>query len=285
MFSRSKTSIIPYEIVWETSDRSQKLEEIYHRGQDKIWNGRDVLEDLLKKHGEIDLDRTVAASLQRVFSLILWGEYAAWTISSQLAASLEDMGAKMAATSQAHDEARHFYVMRDYLRLLGPLPTALPEPSERVLSQVLSTDSLPKKLLGMQLMVEPVAMTLFQLIREKKTEPVLCDLLELIRRDEARHISLGVLHLPSVIEKLRRDQIAALWLWQAQLIMREMDALTDMGPDLRILGIDPDEALQAGIKRQMDALEETLQGLETSLPISAAMRSLISIRRRLDQSR
>ena len=49
--------------------------------------------------------------------MLMWGELAAWRISAQLADRLEPLEMKMAATSQAHDEARHFYVMHDYLEL------------------------------------------------------------------------------------------------------------------------------------------------------------------------
>ena len=54
----------------------------------------------------------------------------------------------------------------------------VPRPVEEALSMVLKTNNLAKKLLGMQLMVEPVALTIFQEIRRVSPEPVLSDLLE-----------------------------------------------------------------------------------------------------------
>ena len=45
---------------------------------------------------------------------------------------LEDDEARMAATSQAHDEARHYYVMRDYLNLLGEVPTEIDPQSSQI---------------------------------------------------------------------------------------------------------------------------------------------------------
>ena len=97
----------------------------------------------------------------------------------------------MAATSQTHDEARHFYVMHDYLELLGYEPMELPAGPRRVIESILHADSLAKKLLGMQLMVEPIALTLFQIVRENNLEPVLCELLPYYERDEARHVAQG----------------------------------------------------------------------------------------------
>ena len=73
----------------------------------------------------------------------------------------------------------------------------------------ISFKNLVKKLVGMQLMVEPMAITLFQLVREYQLEPVLCDLLELYERDEARHVALGVLHLPKLLEGMTRAEANA----------------------------------------------------------------------------
>ena len=53
----------------------------------------------------------------------------------------------------------------------------------------------------MQLMVETLALTIFQLVRETKVEPVLCELLPYYERDEARHVGLGIQHLPSMMRE------------------------------------------------------------------------------------
>src|SRR5450432_4246273 len=131
--------------------RLTRCQTIYHRGQELAWDGRDVLGELLARHDGIHLADDKRRALERIFNIILWGELAAWKISAQLADGLEPLEAKMAATSQAHDEARHFYVMYDYLQALGHVPTKMDRASRVVLDLVLETPSLPKKLLGMQL--------------------------------------------------------------------------------------------------------------------------------------
>ncbi|MEQ1504626.1 MAG: ferritin-like domain-containing protein, partial [Myxococcota bacterium] len=127
-----------------------KLERIYHKGQDLAWNGKEVLPALIARHGGIHLDPATRAALQGLFAVILWGELAAWKISSDLAVRLEPLEAKLAATAQAHDEARHFYVMHDYLTALGPVPRGLGPHTTRVLSDTLRANTLAKKLVGMQ---------------------------------------------------------------------------------------------------------------------------------------
>ena len=95
----------------EEARSARKLAGIYHKGQARAWNGEEVLSDLLDRHGGIQLPPEQRRAILGLFSVILWGELAAWKISADLARRLEPLEAKMAATSQAHDEARHFYVM------------------------------------------------------------------------------------------------------------------------------------------------------------------------------
>ena len=136
------------------------LERIYHKGHKHAWDGKEVLDSLLERFGKPNLPPEKAKALSRVFGIIMWGELAAWRISAELADEIEPLEAKMAATSQAFDEARHFYVMHDYLTLLGVEVDHLDWGARRLLEEVMNADHLAKKLVGMQLMVEPVALTL-----------------------------------------------------------------------------------------------------------------------------
>ena len=145
--------------------RAKRMESIYHVGQDKIWDGRDVLAALIEKHGKPKMPPAERRALARVFSIIMWGELAAWKISAQLADRIVPLEGKLAATSQVHDEARHFYVMHDYLDALGEKPHALDFWSRYVVELTLGTDDLVKKLLGMQLTIETIALTIFQKVR------------------------------------------------------------------------------------------------------------------------
>jgi hypothetical protein len=81
--------------------------------------------------------------------VLLWGELAAWNIAADLAGALPDLDAKMAATGQVFDEARHFTVPRDYLARAGvALPPVNPL-GRRVLTNILGTNSVVEKLYGM----------------------------------------------------------------------------------------------------------------------------------------
>ncbi|MSP56701.1 MAG: ferritin-like domain-containing protein [Myxococcales bacterium] len=241
--------------IAKTQAKFERLERLYHVGQQKAWDGKQVLADLLKKHGGIRIPDAKRIAIGEVFSVILWGELAAWSIACDLALMLEEPGAKMAATSQAHDEARHFYVMRDYLLELGGKIPPLDGYTATVLNDLLDTRRLSDKLLGMQLIVETTALTLFRAVAQARVEPVLSDLMPYYERDEARHVGLGVLYLPTVLKGADRLETARLRLFQLKLI-----TMIGWGTHLKQryfkdLGIDHAEAMRYGNRMVQEAFE------------------------------
>jgi hypothetical protein len=237
------------------------LEGVYHKGQDRIWDGKAVLAELLQKHGGVRLPPDRLAPLKRVLATIFWGELAAWRISAELAAHLEPLEARMAATGQTHDEARHFYVMHDYLGQLGYSPERLPHKAEALLQGVGRASNLAKKLMGMQLMIEPLALTLFHLLREARVEPVLCDLLAYYERDEARHVALGVHYLPTFLRSMRPDELIDLWAWQLRMFMLQIDGLAELEDDFAALGFTARQVFRQGQGRQIAAANELAEQL------------------------
>ena len=71
----------------EAAKRARKIENIYHVGQKKIWDGREVLTELIERHGSPAerLDARTQQAVSRVVGGLMWGELAAWRISAQLA--------------------------------------------------------------------------------------------------------------------------------------------------------------------------------------------------------
>lgn len=232
--------------------RARRMESIYHVGQERIWDGREVLAELLAKHGKPKLAYRERRALSRIFSIIMWGELAAWKISAQLADELVPLEAKLAASSQVHDEARHFYVMHDYLAALGHEPPPLDFWARRVVEMTLSTDDLVKKLLGMQLTIETIALTIFQHVRELEVEPVLSELLVYYERDEARHVGLGIQLVPQLVAKQSIPQRVSLALFQLELLASTVFSLKAMEDDLMAIGVDPREVLGIGFKKHAE---------------------------------
>jgi hypothetical protein len=258
LFSSSRESTrIPFDMFDAAypeaeARRARRMENIYHVGQAKIWDGRDVLAQAIAKHGKPDLAPEKRRSLARVFGIIMWGELAAWKISAQLADRLVPLEAKLAAASQVHDEARHFYVMHDYLEALGEKPGKLEFWAQRVLERTLRTNNLLKKLIGMQLTVETVAFVAFQRVREIEVEPVLSDLMSYYERDEARHIGLGVQLVPQMVSKLSIQEAMSLAVFQLDLLTSTLFSLKSIERDLIAIGVDPRSMLGMAFRKQAD---------------------------------
>ena len=252
------------------ADAARKLEGIYHKGQQKAWDGRATLDELLARHGPITLPDRQRDAIQGLFAVILWGELAAWKVSADLALQLEPLEAKMAATSQAHDEARHFYVMHRYLSAIGEAPRHVGPRTTRVLLGALYARSLAKKVVGMQMMIEPMALALFQLLRESRIEPVLSELLELYERDEARHVALGVLHLPRLLRTLTMAETVDLYAWEFREYWRQIAMMHELEPHFDALGIDMRRVLEIGRTKQLRAISMLQDELGTPMPVLEA---------------
>jgi hypothetical protein len=239
----------------ETQAKFDRVERLYHVAHKQAWDGKQVLNELIKKHGGIHLPEDKKRALGEIFSTILWGELAAWSISADLALQLEDTEAKMAATSQVFDEARHFYVMRDYLLALGVAIPPLDGYTHTVLVELLDTRRLTDKLLGMQLIVESVAVTLFKTVAMAKVEPVLSDLLPYFERDEARHVGLGVLYLPKLLAKIGPLEAARLKMMQLKIVTLIGWGTHLKKPYFEKLGIDNNDSFRRGMRLNREVME------------------------------
>jgi len=263
LLGRSKDTSLAFDMFDERlSDaearRARKMESIYHVGQTRIWDGRQVLAELIAKHGKPTMPPLERKALARVFSIIMWGELAAWRISAQLADRIVPLEGKLAATSQVHDEARHFYVMHDYLEALGEKAPRLDFWSRYVVEMTLGTDNLVKKLLGMQLTIETIALTIFQCVRELEKEPVLTELLPYYERDEARHVGLGVQMVPKLMAKMNVAEHVDLGLFQLRLLVSTLASLKSMESDLLSIGVDPRSILVIGFRKH-DELQKVIR--------------------------
>ena len=275
LFGNKKRGI-PYDMFDKgkfglAAKNARLLERIYHKGQARSWDGKEVLEQLIKEEGRPDVPLETREALGRVFALIMWGELAAWRISAELADELDSFEAKMAATSQAHDEARHFYTMHDYLVELDAVPDRLDFFAQKMLEEVMNADHLAKKLMGMQLMVEPIALTLFHVVKRLEVEPVLTRLLPYFERDEARHVALGVQYLPALMSNMTLAERLDLWLFQLRLVSYEVFSMRGLAGDMVKLGVSPRHLIAVGMGKQLSALEMLFEGEDMARDIPVAV--------------
>jgi hypothetical protein len=76
-----------------------------------------------------------------------------------------------------------------------------------LLDQILTDSRWDMKYLGMQIMVEGLAMAAFGLMEKMSNEPLLKDLTAHVMRDEARHVAFGVLSLEGLYKELNEREL------------------------------------------------------------------------------
>lgn len=235
-------SFPPYDLLsaWagEAQAKTQRLERLYHNTRDYAWDPRAVLDELEAKHGGIHLPEEKKEPLGHLFSVLLWGELAAWNVAADLARALPDVDAKMAATGQVFDEARHFTVLRDYLARAGVVLPPINPYGRRALVKILSAGTLLEKLYGMQLTIENLALGIFKRLSASSIEPVLTELLAYIERDEARHVALGVLYLPRLLARTGAVDRAKNWAFNIEIFALTVAGGELLDPHLRAVGVD-----------------------------------------------
>src|SRR5271169_2963201 len=167
-----------------------------------------VADDLVDIHGTRFWDRLSEA--QRVelnrcvsrwrISTLMAGEHGAMLMCSQLVENVVGQDAKLFQATQVVDEARHNEVLHRYvtLRLDGetyPLAGNVRE----IFDTLLGTSAWYLKTIGLQLVAETFAVSLFRMLAESSKDAILRQVCRRILQDEARHMGFGMLSLPAVV--------------------------------------------------------------------------------------
>jgi hypothetical protein len=253
LFERNAPTLFTPERAEKEAARARKIENLYHVGQQKIWDGREVLREAFERFpaqpGQERIPRKEREALAKVFSMMMWGELAAWRVSLQLAEMLTDTEHRLAATGQAHDEARHYYVLHDYLKLLEVDVPPL-DPYSRVFLNACLEAPLPiQKIVGMQMLVETIALTMFKMVREMNVDPALSYMLTFYEQDEARHVGFGAQAAPALVLAAGVTGRARLLAFEVKVLSAMLMALKSVEAELRLLGADPRALLEEGASR------------------------------------
>src|SRR5438552_16461615 len=142
-------------------------------------------------------------------SQFLHGEQGALMVAAQLVNAVPHTDAKFYAATQTMDEARHVEVFARYIEKLDEIRPIAPS-LKGILDQTLQTDDWMKKLVGMQIVVEGLALYAFREMRNLTEEPLLKDLLTYVARDESRHHAYGVQYIERCVPCLGERERAEL---------------------------------------------------------------------------
>lgn len=156
-------------------------------------------------------------------SQFLHGEQGALLVASQLISCAPSNNAKLYAASQAFDEARHVEALSRYMKERVGFMYPVNPNLKAILDKILSDPRWDLKFIGMQLIIEGLALAAFPIIRQYTSDPVLKQLIYLMTRDEARHVAFGINYLESFVRSLSNEEKEdrALFAYEACVISRE----------------------------------------------------------------
>jgi hypothetical protein len=150
------------------------------------------------------------ANLSWTLSQFLHGEQGALLTAAQLVDATPWIDAKYYASTQTMDEARHVEVFDRYLREKLEWEWPINPNLKRLLDIILTESRWDMKYLGMQILVEGLAMAAFGNMYQLAREPLVKELVRNVMRDESRHVAFGVLSLRGYYEEMpegeRRDR-------------------------------------------------------------------------------
>jgi hypothetical protein len=222
--------------TWDYSLSRPALRKLYEKAKTGQWNGTTDL----PWDTDVDLEETVTADQvafsagltpnhydgtvvskwgdkewmefgieQRKWSLsqFLHGEQGALLCTAKITETVPWYDAKLYASTQVVDEARHVEVFARYLEEKMGGGYQINAHLRMLLDDIVNDSRWDMTYLGMQVMVEGLALAAFGYMHQFTGEPLLKQLLRYVMSDEARHVAFGVLSLQEVYKEMSDAEI------------------------------------------------------------------------------
>jgi hypothetical protein len=148
-------------------------------------------------------------------SSILHGEQGALSLSASLCHILRDPGAQEYAANQAREEARHVNGFARYVAVRWGRPLPVGPTLGGLMHELVLAPEVYKKLVGMQMLIEGLAMGAFATIHTKTRDPLLRRLVQLVMTDEAFHHKFGKIWADRTVPKMSEEEHAKVEDWAA----------------------------------------------------------------------
>jgi hypothetical protein len=233
---------------WSYPSDQPAMRELYERAKAGQWNGNDlpwatdvdlerpdvgILPDdflafeVLAEHG-VHLDarerrRLLHDAASWTLSQFLHGEQGALYAAAQVTEAVQFFDGKLYGATQVVDEGRHVEVFHRYLDTKLEKLYQVNDNLFTILDALMTDGRWDMKFLGMQIMVEGLALGAFGTIHRMTKEPLLKALLRNVIQDEARHVHYGVLalreHFRTALTERERQEREA-WAFETALLMR-----------------------------------------------------------------
>jgi hypothetical protein len=207
---------------WQYALRKQNLLNLYEKGKTLAWNANDLdwstdvnIERLVHErvangvapmmnallNPPVALEATQVIELQLninafMLSQFLHGEQGALLATAKIVQGVPWEEAKFYAANQVADEARHVEVYHRYLTEKLGLSYEIVPSLNSLLDDIIRDPRWDITFLGMQIMVEGLALAAFGVTRmQMADEPLIMDLITRVMGDESRHVAFGVISL------------------------------------------------------------------------------------------
>ncbi|MET9931212.1 MULTISPECIES: ferritin-like domain-containing protein [unclassified Streptomyces] len=199
---------------WDYDDGRDRLLALYRKGKDKQWDGATRIDwdlevdpydplgtpdEALDLHGTRYWDRMNEkdrGELRRhysswQFSQFLHGEQGAMICAARIVESVPDLDAKFYSATQTMDEARHAEIYGRFLHEKVGMLYPIDDNLKGLLGDTLRDSRWDMPYLGMQVLIEGLALAAFGMIRDTTDKPLPKQILAYVMQDEARHVAFG----------------------------------------------------------------------------------------------
>jgi hypothetical protein len=236
---------------WDYTDADTRIKKLYELGKKLNWNGSIDLDwDNHIGKDEFPMKAELIARMEGPLSMLpedqklqymrhdqawalsqfLHGEQGALLVASQLVSCAPTYQAKLYAASQTFDEARHVEVFNRYIQRVHGMEYPINKNLKALLDKILTDPRWDLKFIGMQIIIEGLALAAFQTTKETTNCPLLRQLVHYVIRDEARHVTFGVNYLEEFLQTLTEEELEdrAMFCYEACVIMRDRIINTEL---------------------------------------------------------
>ena len=269
---------------WEYDDGRQRLLDLYAKGKAKQWDSATRIDwsldidhsnplgmplELTPIYGSPTYEKLNDREREELrrhmvswqFSQFLHGEQGAAICAARLVEAVPDLDAKFYAATQVMDEARHAETYARFLLEKVELMYPINKHLQALLNDTLTDSRWDMPYLGMQVLIEGVALAAFGLLRESATAPLPKQILAYVMQDEARHVAFGRLALKDAYKELTTKEREE----REEFVVEGCYLLRD-----RFQGREVWETLGFDVRECVDFVEES--------PLMRAYRSLLFTR-------
>jgi hypothetical protein len=180
----------------------------------------------------------------------LHGEQGALLATAQIVDSVPWYEAKQYGATQVMDEARHVEVYRRFVQEKLEHEYPVNPELKKLLDLILADSRWDMKFLGMQIVVEGLALAAFGTIRDTARNPLLRDLTAAVMEDESRHVAFGVLSLREYCRDLpEKDRLEREdFVYEASVLMRDRITNREVW---EAMGLDPDACIACADRSEL----------------------------------